>query len=150
MCGPVTALASGVARGPGRRAERACCAFLIVSIMFMLPPPSSLPPPPKSILGATDRDACDRCRGTATNAWLVAKTATSAIVVSLATMSRARARRDEEALAADKIAKIENRKISGAKSASTSETSDRGGRRVRSSAPSSCWGSPPLSRARTS
>ena len=86
MCGPVTVLASGVARGPGRRAERACCAFLIVSIMFMLPPPSSLPPPPKSILGATDRDACDRCRGTATNAWLVAKTATSAIVVSLATM----------------------------------------------------------------
>ena len=86
MCAPVTALASGVARGPGRRAERACCAFLIVSIMFMLPPPSSLPPPPKSILGATDRDACDRCRGTATNAWLVAKTATSAIVVSLATM----------------------------------------------------------------
>lgn len=86
MCAPVTALASGVARGPGRRAERACCAFLIVSIMFMLPPPPSLPPPPKSILGATDRDACVRGRGTATNAWLVAKTATRAIVVSLATM----------------------------------------------------------------
>ena len=102
MCGPVTALASGVARGPGRRAERACCAFLIVSIMFMLPPPSSLPPPPKSILGATDRDACDRCRGTATNAWLVAKTATSAIVVSLATMfSSSRGQKMREAVPAD-------------------------------------------------